>query len=166
MKNLLIIRHAKSSWDDPTLADFDRPLSKRGKRDAPFMGNLLAERELYPDRIVSSSARRAAKTAKLIAAAVNYEHTAVDFRDLIYQASLPTLVELVRGFDDAWNRVYLIGHNPELTGLCNLLAGEYIANLPTTGMASIEFAVDSWTYIMAGSGRLAFFEYPKRHQPT
>lgn len=164
MKNLIIIRHAKSSWDDPGLADFDRPLNKRGKRDAPLMGGLLRDRELYPDRIVSSPASRASKTARLIAEAVGYDPGAIDFRDNLYLAGLPALVELVRGFDDTWGRVYLIGHNPELTELCNFLAGEDIANIPTAGVAAIEFAVDSWAYVMAGAGRLAFFDYPKRHR--
>ncbi|MGZ8216470.1 SixA phosphatase family protein [Methylomagnum sp.] len=164
MKNLVIIRHAKSSWDDPTTADIDRPLNKRGKRDAPFMGSLLKFRGLPPDHIISSPAKRALKTARLIAAEVGYDPEAIDIRDRIYMASVPTLVELVQGLDDAWERVYLFGHNPDLTDLVNRLAGETIANVPTCGVASIEFEVDSWSHIMAGAGRLAFLDYPKRHR--
>lgn len=164
MKNLLIIRHAKSSWDDAALADFDRPLNPRGKRDAPFMGGLLKVGGALPDRVVSSPAKRASKTARLIAEAVGYDPDAVDFRDALYLQGVPAILELVRGFDDDWNRVFLVGHNPESTALCNLLTGEEIDNIPTAGIASIEFDVDSWAHVMAGAGRLAFFEYPKRHR--
>jgi phosphohistidine phosphatase len=163
MKNLVIIRHAKSSWDDPALADIDRPLNGRGKRDAPLMGGVLKSRGLRPDRIVSSPAKRARKTAKLLAHEVGYEPEAIDIRDSIYMEGVPALMALIQGLDDAWQRVYLIGHNPDLTDLVNKLAGENIENIPTCGMASIEFEVDSWAHIMAESGRLAFFDYPKRH---
>jgi phosphohistidine phosphatase len=163
MKNLIVIRHAKSSWDDPSLADIDRPLNQRGKRDAPLMGSILRLRELTPDRMVSSPAKRARKTAKLIAKEVGYDTEAIDLRENLYLAEAPALVELIRALDDAWSRVYLIGHNPGLTGLVSRLAGENLAHLPTCGVASIEFAVDSWAHLMKGAGRLAFFDYPKRH---
>lgn len=163
MKNLIIIRHAKSSWDDPAMADKDRPLNKRGKRDAPFMGSVLKFRDLPPDHIVTSTAKRALKTAQIIAEAVGHDPAEIEARDSVYLADVPTLVSLVQGLDDDWERVYLFGHNPDLTELANRLAGESIANIPTCGMASIEFEVDSWGHIMAGAGRLAFFDYPKRH---
>jgi phosphohistidine phosphatase len=163
MKNLIVIRHAKSSWDDPALADIDRPLNKRGKRDAPLMGGILKFRELAPDRIISSPAKRARKTAKLIAAGVGCDAGTIDVRERIYMQGVPALIELVQELDDAWNRVYLVGHNPDLTELVNRLAGEDIDNIPTCGVASIEFEVGSWAHVMAGAGRLAFFDYPKRH---
>lgn len=164
MKNLIVIRHAKSSWDEPALADLDRSLNPRGKRDAPLMGNLLKCRNLEPDRIVSSPAKRALKTAKLIGKEVGYDPAAIDVRESIYLQDVAILIELIHGLNDRWDRVYLVGHNPGLTDLVNLLAGEDIANIPTCGVASIEFAVDSWTHIMEGAGRLAFFDYPKRHR--
>ncbi|HYE35064.1 SixA phosphatase family protein [Methylocaldum sp.] len=163
MKNLIVIRHAKSSWDTPSLADIDCPLNNRGKRDAPFMGSLLKFRNLEPDLIVTSPAGRALETAKLIAKAVGYESEAITMRDSIYLQEAPALIELIRSIEDTHNRVYLIGHNPHLTELVNRLTGESIGNIPTCGTASIEFQVDSWAYIMEGSGRLAFFDYPKRH---
>jgi phosphohistidine phosphatase len=163
MKNLIVIRHAKSSWGDPALADFDRPLNKRGKRDAPLMGGILKSRGLIPDRVVSSPAKRARKTAKLIAGEIGYDTEAIDLKENLYLAEMPVLIELIRGLDDAWNRVYLIGHNPGLIDLVGRLAGETITHLPTCGVASIEFEVDSWTHLMAGAGRLAFFDYPNQH---
>ena len=164
MKNLIIIRHAKSSWDEPLPPDLDRPLNPRGLRDAPFMGSVLKCRGLIPERIVSSPAKRALTTAQLIAREVGYEARAIDVLDPLYGQDPSVLIELIRGFDDAWSRVYLVGHNPELTELVNRLAGENPAHIPTCGLASIEFQVDSWSHLMAGAGRLTLFDYPKRHR--
>jgi phosphohistidine phosphatase len=164
MKNLVVIRHAKSDWNEPATADIDRPLNPRGQRDAPFMGSLLKFRGLSPDLIVSSPAKRALKTARLIAEQVGYEPDAIEIRGSIYLGSVSVLIELIRGLDDALGRVYLIGHNPDLTDLVNRLAGEDIANLPTCGIASLTFEVESWGHIMEGAGRLVFFDYPKRHR--
>jgi phosphohistidine phosphatase len=163
MKNLIVIRHAKSAWDDPSLADIDRPLNKRGKRDAPFMGALLKFRDMEPDLIVSSHAKRAQKTAGLIAEAVGYDSDAIAVDERIYLQGVPALIESIRALDDAHDRVYFIGHNPDLTELVNRLAGENLSELPTCGVAAIRFDVESWEYVMEGSGRLGFFEYPKKH---
>lgn len=164
MKHLLIIRHAKSSWDDPALTDIDRPLNARGLRDAPFMGSLLRFRDLLPDRIVCSPARRAQATATLIAEAVGYPVADIDTRSSLYLAEPTLLVEWLRDLDDTWHRVYLIGHNPGLTELVERLSGKDIGHLPTAGIAAIDFAVESWEHIMDASGRLALFDYPKRHR--
>jgi len=163
MKNLIVIRHAKSDWNRSSLADIDRPLNNRGEHDAPLIGDILKFRGVEPDLIVTSPARRALETAKLIAKAVGYDSEAIIVRDGIYQQETSVLVELIRSLDDIHNRVYLIGHNPHLTELINRLAGESIGNIPTCGAVSIEFQIDSWAYVMDGSGRLAFFHYPKRH---
>ena len=163
MKNLLIIRHAKSSWDEPGLSDFDRPLNKRGKRDVPFMGSLLKFRELIPDLVITSAAKRARKTAALILEAMGCREELIDERESLYLAETEDLLELIRNLDDRLGRVFLIGHNPTLTHLVNLLAGESLDNLPTCGIASLEFEVDSWAHVMEGSARMAFLDYPKRH---
>lgn len=163
MKNLIVIRHAKSSWDHPGLADFDRPLNKRGLRDAPFMGGVLKFRDALPDRIVSSPAVRAAETARLIATQVGYDPGAIDFRPGLYLPEPAVVMELIRGLDDAWGCVYLIGHNPGFTRLVDKLAQGAIGDLPTCGMAAMEFGVESWAHVMAGAGRLAWLDYPKRH---
>ncbi|MGX2038942.1 SixA phosphatase family protein [Methylocaldum sp. MU1018] len=162
MKNLIVIRHAESGRGIPSQADIDRPLSNRGKRDAPFMGGVLKSRGLEPDLIVTSAARRALETAGLIAQAVGYDGKAIAVRDAIYLREIPALVELIRSFEDIHDRAYLIGHNPRLTELIDRLTGESIGPIPTCGIASIEFQVDSWACIMAKSGRLAFFSYPER----
>ena len=164
MKNLLLIRHAKSSWDDPSLDDRDRPLNGRGKRDAPLMGALLKERGLSPDRIVSSPARRAFKTAKLIAAEIGFPVGEIGVDERIYLAEAKRLLDLIQGFHDDAAQIMLFGHNPGFTDLVNLLTDAGIGNVPTCGVASIDFAVDSWAAVSAGAGRLGFFDYPKRHE--
>lgn len=163
IKNLIVIRHAKSSWDSPSLRDIDRPLNKRGERDAPFMGGLLKSRGLLPDRIVCSPAVRARATARLLAIAVGHAPEAIVIHPEIYAHGLHALLTVVHGLDNGWNRVYLIGHNPDLTVLVNRLTGEELAHLPTCGVASLEFNVEDWPQVMDGSGRLSLFDYPKRY---
>jgi phosphohistidine phosphatase len=162
MKNLLLIRHAKSSWDDVALSDRERPLNKRGKHDAPVMGQLLKEKNLMPDVIVSSPAKRALKTAKLIAEAVGYPKKQIDIRDAIYEHGLDALLELIAGLNDDGQRVFLVGHNPEITTLANRLSGADIENVPTCGIVSITFPQDHWREAVQTGGTLAFFARPPK----
>lgn len=164
MKNLLIVRHAKSSWDEPVLSDRERRLNARGKRDAPVMGALLRSRGLKPDLIVSSPAVRARKTAKLLAKAVAYPAEKIRVEEAIYLHGIAEMMELIHSFEDRAERIYLVGHNPDLTDLVNHLSEAGISNLPTCGIASIVFAVDSWAHIAPGAGRLVFFDYPKKYR--
>lgn len=162
MKRLTLTRHAKSSWKEPELADFDRPLSKRGKQDAPRMGERLAARDQPPELLVSSPAKRAKKTARLIARELRLPEERLLFRMEIYAAELDVLLEVVRGLDDRWQHVLLIGHNPGLSELGNLLADRGIEDIPTCGALCLEFAVENWKSIAAGSGTLVFYDYPKK----
>ncbi|WP_367025523.1 histidine phosphatase family protein [Methylococcus sp. ANG] len=163
MRELLLIRHAKSAWSDTSLTDRDRPLNERGKRDAPFMGSLLRFRGMQPDRMVSSPARRARKTARLIAWEVGYDKDAIVIAEQIYLGGRRAIVELVQALNDEDERVYVIGHNPDLSEAASCLTGESLGEMPTCGIAAIEFTVDSWAHVMEGTGRLKFFDYPKRH---
>jgi phosphohistidine phosphatase len=158
-----LIRHAKSAWNDPSLTDRDRPLNERGKRDAPFMGSLLRFRGMEPDCIVSSPARRALKTARLIAREVGYDKDAIVIAEEIYLGGRRAIVELVQALDDKDKRVYVIGHNPDLSEAASALTGDNLGDMPTCGIVAIEFPADSWRHVMEGAGRLRFFEYPKRH---
>jgi phosphohistidine phosphatase len=162
MKNLLLIRHAKSCWDDPSLSDRERPLNKRGKRDAPGLGKLLKERGLHPDLILSSPAKRALKTAKLIAEELGYPKKQIEVREDIYGQGLDALVELIGELDDGLKKVFLIGHNPELTDLANRLSGAGIHSVPTCGIVSVEFSSPSWRECALKGGRLALFERPAK----
>lgn len=162
MKNLLLIRHGKSSWRDTALSDFERPLNKRGKRDAPVMGVRLLELGLRPELIVSSPAKRALKTAKLIAATLEYPKKRIEVLGALYQADVAALLAIVAGLDAAYSRVLLVGHNPELTALAHHLSGAVLENVPTCGLVSVEFAVDTWPACTTTQGRLARFERPPK----
>jgi len=162
MKNLILIRHAKSSWDDASLTDRERTLNKRGKREAPVMGRLLKEKDLRPDRILSSPAKRALKTAKLIAEEIGYPKKKIDTHDEIYEQGLDALVGLIAGLDDDWDRVFLTGHNPELTELANRLTAAGIDNVPTCGIVSVEFSQSRWRDCAKAVGTLALFERPPK----
>ena len=161
MKRLTLIRHGKSSWKDSALADFERPLNQRGMRDAPRMGQRLASRGLVPDFILSSPARRAHQTATALAERLELSEPQLGYQSSIYQAEPATLLALIRGFDDKWRHVMIVGHNPGLTDLGNLLADGAIDNLPTCGLLVIEFAVDRWTEVAPRGGILTLFDFPK-----
>ena len=161
MKTLYLIRHAKSSWKDLTLADFDRPLNKRGKRDAPFMGELLHDNEIFPDIIYSSPARRAKDTAQIIAQKVAYKKEIV-FDERIYEFNLLTLVRFIKEIDNNIQSAFVFGHNPTL----NIFLEEYCdfdENLPTCGIAKLSFETDNWKKITPLTCELLEFEYPKKY---
>ena len=164
MKTLVLIRHAKSSWKDDSLADRDRPLKGRGKRDAPEMGRRLAARGGPPDLIVSSPAVRALKTAKLIAEVVGYPAKKIVEDERLYLANRAQILKVIRGIDNRFDWVFLFGHNPGLTDLVNTLTEDSIDNLPTCGV--VEFRVDSdrWTDVGPGSVQRIDFDYPKQVQ--
>ncbi len=165
MKKLCIIRHAKSSWDEEHLSDFERPLSKRGKNDAPFMGKVLKEKGIHPDIILSSPAKRARKTALAIAAEVNFEK-AITFEPSIYEADAKTLLALLTSLHKKYNTVFLVGHNPSLNDLAAHFL-EFNENIVTCGIVEIDFTCKKWSDINPLNARLVSFIYPKqfRHPP-
>jgi phosphohistidine phosphatase len=124
MKTLFLIRHAKSSWDDTALPDKDRPLSDRGRRDAPKMGKRLAKRDVKPDLILSSPARRALTTAEIIAKKLDYKRKNIVVADRLYSGAVHDLLNVVQKLGDKLQRVMLFGHNPELTELAHRLSSE------------------------------------------
>ena len=161
MKKLFIIRHAKSSWKDVTLDDFDRPLNKRGKRDAPFMAKLLKDKGITSDLILSSPANRAKTTANIIAKELEIENKLL-FKENIYESSLSTLINCIKKADNNNHIIFIIGHNPSL----NALAYEFVdfdENIPTTGIVEIEFSIDNWKDISEYNSKLISFEYPKKY---
>lgn len=161
MRWIYLIRHAKSSWSRPGLADFDRPLNTRGERDAPRMGSRLAELGCSPDRIVSSPANRATATAFRIAEALEYPIAAIRTDQGIYAASVNELNQLISQFSADDSKVCLIGHNPGITDLSNYLTDEYIDNVPTCGIVHIELEIDDWQQIGQATGSRIFFITPK-----
>jgi len=165
MKQLTLIRHAKSSWKVVSLADIDRPLSKRGKRDAPEMASRLAKRSVRPDLVISSPAKRARKTAKVIAEALGYPWRDVALDERVYHAGPCELLKVLQGVEDACAHVMLFGHNPGLTELASQLTGRDIENVPTCGVVEAEFDIESWAELGIEAGALVEFDYPKRPAP-
>ena len=166
MKRLYLIRHAKSSWKDPDLTDMERPLNKRGKHDAPFMGERLSRYNVQPDLLISSPAKRALSTAKLIAKEIGYPSKDIAANESAYLAGVPSLLNTIHGIDDSHSRVMLFGHNPGLTELAVYLSNHHVDNIPTCGIFCIDFDVDSWKDVSERTGSFAFFDYPKKHQLT
>lgn len=142
MKTLLILRHAKSSWNYPELSDHDRPLNNRGKRDAPLVGQLLADEDLVPELILSSSAARARSTAKLVADYCGYDDEIQLVRDL-YHAGPETFYEIISRVPDSKGRIMVVGHNPGIEELLEDLTGSW-ERMPTAALAQVELLITSW----------------------
>lgn len=161
MLRLTLVRHAKSSWDDPGLADFDRPLNARGLRDAPAMAARVAALPKPPAQLVSSPALRAISTAQVFAAALGLPPERIERQPRIYEASRATLVEVVRGLDPGARHVMLFGHNPGFSELANWLATCPFDQMPTCAVAGFELGVGSWREVDGGCARLQRYLYPK-----
>jgi phosphohistidine phosphatase len=164
MKTLYLLRHAKSSWGNPELDDLDRPLNKRGKRDAPEMGRRLRRRGVSPDLLLSSPAVRALVTARVIAGKIGYPVSEIATDERIYLASPGLLLEILREQGDQVGSLMIFGHNPGFTQLTSLLGGERIANVPTCGFVEIELAGTTWRDADPGTGRLVLFDFPKNRE--
>lgn len=150
MRTLLLLRHAKSSWKKQRQADHDRPLNQRGKRDAPRMGRLLSDERLVPDRIVSSTAKRARTTALKVADECGYGH-AIEVNGDLYLAAPKTQLAVLRDLYYDEPCVMLIGHNPGLESLLYLLTGED-ERLPTAALAQISLDIESWADLRENAG--------------
>ena len=161
MKTLFPIRHAKSSWDDPALSDKDRPLSDRGRHDAPKMGKRLAKRDVKPDLILSSPARRALTTAEIIAKKLDYKLKDIVVNDRLYAGAVHSLLNVIHGLGDKPERVMLFGHNPELTEFAHRLSGE-ITHMPTCAVAEFTFSAKSWQNIGKANLARVALDYPKK----
>ena len=152
MKTLLILRHAKSSWDNTELSDFERPLNSRGIETAPVMGNLIYKKRLKPNLIISSPAKRAKQTAVLIKEIAQILPP-IKYEEKIYEASPMGLLNIVGEIDNKNETVLLIGHNPGLEGFIKILTGEN-KSMPTAGLAVIELDINSWDEIKNDCGKL------------
>ncbi len=163
MKTLYIIRHAKSSWDGIE-DDFDRPLNSRGKSNAPMMGHVLFNKNIKPDLIISSPALRAKTTALLIAKEIGYDKDSMIFNETIYESSTQNIIDIINHISDEVDSLAIVGHNPALTDVINVLSGSgRLDNLPTMGVFAVKFDLNSWKEVNYNSGEPLFFEYPKKH---
>ncbi|WP_310597209.1 SixA phosphatase family protein [Aeromonas aquatica] len=160
-RTLLLVRHAKSSWDERALSDRDRPLAARGKRDAPLMGERLARDGVKPDLILSSPACRALSTARLIAAALDYQAGNILVNDRLYACDATTLLEVIAGLGNEPKCVMIVGHNPEFTELAHQLS-RGITRMPTCAVAQFTFDGAPWSAIAGVKPVSVSLDYPKK----
>lgn len=164
MKTLLLMRHAKSSWENTNLADFDRPLNSRGLEAAPLVGNLIYDNQLQIELILASPAKRAKQTAVLvketgqIAAKICYD-------EKIYEASPLSLLQTISAQEDRFEKILLVGHNPGLEGLIKILTGE-TATMATASLAKINLRIEYWKDISSNCGELEFILRPEKESPA
>jgi phosphohistidine phosphatase len=159
MKTLYLLRHAKSSWEDVNLADFDRPLNDRGLDAAPLMGEFIAKNQLMPDALLTSPARRAEQTARLVkdAAAIP---VSITFDERIYEASPQTLNMVISELNNGLDSAMVVGHNPGIEGFIRHLSGQ-LEPMPTASLAIIDLNIDTWSEIGTGKGVVRQIARPK-----
>ena len=161
MKTLTLVRHAKSSWKHADLTDRERPLNKRGERDAPIMGKRIVAAGIRPSLIISSPAVRAWTTAKIIANEIGYPREFLQREDSLYHASLDDILDVLAAQDAEFNNVMMFGHNPGFTTFANYLSPGITNNLPTTGVLSVTFEQDDWNLYTAPKTELLCYDTPK-----
>lgn len=160
MKTLFLLRHAKSSWKNPSLSDYDRPLNKRGKNDALLIAKLLKRKGINIDFIISSGAKRAIETAFFFAGELNLQPKVLE--DL-YLASSRTIIRIIDDVDDKTNSILIVGHNPGITDLVNQISNYPLENLPTSGL--IAFSIEGkWKDIGKKKFDFLFYEFPKKYK--
>ena len=157
-KTLYLLRHAKSSWKDFSIRDFDRPLNKRGKHDAPIMAERMAHKGIHPDIILSSPAKRARSTSKYFSKKLDSK---VIYNDSIYESTTAQLVDIIKDAFKKYDSVMLVGHNPSMTVLANTFCSCHIDNIPTTGIVGYEFDGEDLDREHAD---MLFFDYPKKEE--
>ena len=165
MKTLLLIRHAKSSWDNFSLSDFERPLNERGKTDAPKMGERLRKKGVKIDAFISSPAKRAKKTAEYFIKEFDRDKDEIIFNSSLYDASVSDFNATVKTIDDKYNNVAIFSHNPGITQFANeLVSGAGIDNMPTSSVFAVKADVDKWKNFSKAKKEFLFFEYPKKEE--
>lgn len=162
MRQLILIRHAKSSWSNPGLSDFDRPLNKRGKRDLAFMSVLLSQKNITPELIISSPALRTKLTAIEFANKIGYNKNEIIWNKNLYLASYMKILKIITQIENKINCAIIVGHNPGLTDLQNYLCNEEIDNIPTSGIVSMS-TIKEWKDVESKDFELVFFEFPKKY---
>lgn len=164
MKRLTLVRHAKSDWSLQGQADWDRPLNKRGQRDAPEMARRLRSRRLKPDKMLSSPAVRALTTASIMARELKLDAAHLRQEERLYLAGPEDMLEVIRELGGSAKHLMVFGHNPGLTECANRLsAGDQIDNLPTCGIFTALFKIGEWSELDWGGGQDGEFDYPKNH---
>lgn len=161
MKTLLLIRHAKSSWDNPGLRDINRPLNERGLHDAPKMGQMIRSLGIKPDLLVSSPAKRALTTAQFFAAAFGIPDEAIVVNPDIYEAHPTEIMRIISGLPNDAQTVMLFGHNPTFTDVANRFTEDFIDNVPTCGVVHIVSNAPDWKAFSEINSRIKACYFPK-----
>lgn len=164
MKYILLLRHAKSSWDDASLDDFDRPLAKRGIKDGPRMGSFARKTGYVPDLIISSPAERARQTTQLFSSKAGIEEERIQWEKDFYYGSGSDYLSAIKGCEEEIETVMLVGHNPKMEQVVSLICGtgnSYIARMPTAALVCIEHPAVKWEQVKAGTGRIKWMVIPK-----
>lgn len=161
MKKIILIRHAKSSWDNPWLNDHDRPLAERGLDDAPKMAKRLKKRGIQPDLMISSTALRALDTAKIIAKELGYSKDKIVQESSLFHASPHSILKIIRMQKDSHNTLLVFGHNPGLNDLITFLGGD-IENLPTAGQYGFKVNSEHWAELKPETVETWFVDFPKK----
>ncbi len=164
MKRLTLVRHAKSSWDEPFTSDFDRPLNDRGKRDLPLMAERIVDYGLEPDLLLSSGAVRAITTAEQIAKTAGYPEERIIEVPELCGPGVETLLNLLQGQSDHYRHIMVVGHNPTLEQFGHYLTHEPIAKFPTCGIMHIPLSITTWTELSESCGTLEKLDYPALHR--
>lgn len=162
-KTLVMIRHAKSSWANPLQSDFERPLNERGEQDAPAMGERLKKHNILPDLIISSTAKRAKQTAKKIGAAVGYDPAKIEWHETLYHCIPSVFEEVMYDIPDDVQTVFIVAHNPGITGFVNLLSPKFkIDHMPTCAIVACRFEASQWNAFNGAERKVFLFDYPKK----
>ncbi len=162
MKTLLVIRHAKSSWDNVFQNDFDRPLNNRGHQDAPDMAARLLEKKVGIDVFISSTAIRAFSTARYFAETYGHPETDIIGIPHLYHALPPVFYDVIAGIDSCFSAAAIFSHNPGITAFVNELTNTRIDNMPTCGVFCVTADIDDWEDFEQAEKSFLFFDSPKR----
>ena len=161
MKQLILVRHAKSDWTNPSLDDFDRPLNDRGRADAPMMAKRMLSREISIDAFIASPAKRAAKTAKAFAEAYGKKKSDIIFIEKLYHADIAAFLSAITATDNAHDTIAIFSHNFGITDFANTLTDTRIDNIPTCGIFAIKIEANDWTGFKEAPKEFWFFDFPK-----
>lgn len=161
MKSLILIRHAKSSWDDASLNDFDRPLNERGKKDAPVMAKRLLGNKVKIDAFISSPAKRADNTTRIFAKEYKIKKDDIIYKAELYGAREKDFLQVIENLNDKYESVVIFSHNPGLTDFANQLTDTMIDNIPTCGIFAVRALTKKWSEFGEAEKKFWFFDYPK-----
>jgi phosphohistidine phosphatase len=161
MKTVFLIRHAKSSWGDFTLPDFERPLNERGKHDAPMMAKRLLDKGIRVDALVSSPAKRAKKTAQAFAEILGKDKSNILYREELYMAGVDAFYTVISQLDDSINKAAIFSHNPGITAFANMLQVAEIDEMPTCSIFAITTSAEKWSDFRKAKKEFWFFDFPK-----